>query len=1031
MDKRTLLRRFTIAGFIGFTLIVVAVFVRQERISEAARTYVDRAYEERNQIQRVFNRIRDIELGQRGYALSGDSSYLAPYFEALNGTADRSKGGVAETVHGHTNKTLWDEVEILFAYFHESPDQFGRARIVESLARQRVQFARMVIDARGRGDLDSLRVLIQSGEGKRIMDSTRNVVDEMTARQLVRLRAMRQQEHSNLRVNSVMLYTVIGLFYVAWLFSLRVASRSRHSRLRAERKLKASHSLLQAVIDSSTRGLFTTGTDGRVRIFNPAAERILGYSAAEVVGRKASDALRAIHDPGEIERRRQHLVERLGRPVHGLEIFQLAIDSTGMSDPSWTLVRKNGSTLLAALTINPLVGRDGMHYGNLIMFQDVTERRMLLRRLAESNAMFQAVLDGTYYAIFATDAAGRLTVFNAAAESMLGTKAADALGQDAMALLHDLKPEEVEARATRIHRKYGRHPEGIELFTLPLEDDHTLGQEWTFRHELTGLEIPLMLSVSEMKDDRGRVIGYVALARDITELRANERLKKEFISTVSHELRTPLTSIRGALGLVAGGAAGPLPEGAREMISIAHRNSERLVRIINDILDIDKIDAGSLKLYPQTVAAATFLSQAVESNAPYGGKHDIRFVLGEVPSVDIEVDPDRLMQVMSNLLSNATKFSKPGSEVFIEAKVLGGSLRVFVRDQGTGIPEEFRSRIFTKFAQAEGTDARRFEGTGLGLHITRKLIEAMGGMIDFESETGKGTTFFFDVPLVHSAASPVIAPSTVPDVVRATASASPAGDAPRVLICEDDPDVGTLLRVLLERAGLSAEVVRTLGEARAALAEGGFAALTLDLVLPDGSGVTLLRELRREPATRELPVIVISARAEEGRRELSGDAIGMIDWVTKPIDEACLQQALVGLNETVDGKPRVLHIEDDADFRQVLESSLGNAAEWTGAATLAEAEACLARGRYNLVVLDLDLPDGSGLVLLERLKSHPGGPVPVLILSASEADNGVHDQVEAVLVKSRLSEERIVDTILAQIRKAKPSDRGTMGRSSP
>ncbi len=1036
MDKRALLRRITITGFIGFTLVIVAVFVRQDRISAAARVYVERAYAERNQIQSVFNRLRDIELGQRGYALSGDSSYLAPYFEALYGNTERTRGGVPETVHGNTNSSLWDELRRLRDYFEDTPDQLEQVVLLEKLAHERIQFAESVITARSQDRMETLHDLVMSGVGKRIMDSTRSVVDDMMNRQMTRLHAMRAQESSNLRLNSSMLYIVVALFYLAWLFSLRVASRSRQSRLTAERELKASHSLMQAVIDSSTRGMFTTGLDGRIRIFNPAAERILGYSASEVVGRKASEALRHIHDPAEVERRRQHLVERLGRPVRGLEIFQLSRDSTGMPDPSWTLVRKNGSTLLSALTISPLIGRDGGQYGHLIMFQDVTERRMLLRRLAESNAMFQAVLDGAHYAIFATDASGRLTIFNAAAEAMLGMKAKHAIGKDVMDLLTDLNPEEVEARKTRVHRTYGRYPEGIELFTLPLEDDRTLGQEWTFKNDVTGHEIPLMLSVSEMKDERGRVIGYVALARDITELRANEKLKKEFISTVSHELRTPLTSIRGALGLVAGGAAGPLPDGVRDMLAIAHRNSERLVRIINDILDIDKIDSGNLTLYPKVVEAGSFLVQAIEANAPYGIKHSVRFLLRDAPSARIEVDPDRLMQVMSNLLSNAAKFSKPGSDVYVEASIRGGTYRISVRDQGTGIPENFRSRIFGKFAQAEGADSRRFEGTGLGLHITRKLVEAMGGAIDFESGDGTGTTFFFDVPLAKQAEAPP-AGDVEPAGENVTATAVPAaGDVPRILICEDDPDVGMLLRVLLERAGLQAQLARTLEEARNMLQAGDFAAMTLDLGLPDGSGLTLLRELRRNPETRELPVIVVSARADEGRRDLTGDAIGMIDWVTKPIDEDRLQQALGHALRRVDsgagdGKPRVLHIEDDADFRHVLESSLGDAAEWIGAATLAEAEAYLARGRYNLVVLDLDLPDGSGVVLLERLKNHPDGPVPILILSASETDNSVRDQVEAVLVKSRLSEERLVDTILAQIRKVNPSGPQTREKPAP
>jgi signal transduction histidine kinase/DNA-binding response OmpR family regulator len=558
----------------------------------------------------------------------------------------------------------------------------------------------------------------------------------------------------------------------------------------------------------------------------------------------------------------------------------------------------------------------------------------------------------------------------------------------------------------------------MELISLPLPDDGPFGQEWTHARP-DGSRITLAFSVYTLRDDNGRPNGVVALARDITQLKALERMKNEFISTVSHELRTPLTSIRGALGLVAGGATGALPEKAAELVTIAHRNSERLVHIINDILDIEKIESGRLAIHIQAVDAADILKQAVEANQAYAARYDVKLLVNEVPEdTRVLADPERLMQVVTNLLSNAAKFSPQGGEVWIGAAPRGSFLRISVRDFGAGIPVEFRNRIFEKFAQADGNDARRRDGTGLGLSITKKLVEAMQGFIDFETETGKGTVFHVDLPM---GAVPVAGGDDYQED-----GGSEATRPQRVLICEDDADVGALLRLLLERAGLAADVAGTLAEARASLrrrGDRGYAAVTLDLMLPDGSGLALLRELRRDPETRSLPVIVISARAEEGRRELNGDAIGMVDWMTKPIDE---QRLVDALHRAVGdaGRPRILHIEDDADFREVLARSLRDAAEWVGAATLREAEASLASGKFDLVVLDLDLPDGSGLSLLERLKTLPGGPVPVLILSASEMDNGIRKKVEAALVKSRLSEERIVQTILDQIRKVSRTQGG-------
>jgi DNA-binding response OmpR family regulator len=242
-----------------------------------------------------------------------------------------------------------------------------------------------------------------------------------------------------------------------------------------------------------------------------------------------------------------------------------------------------------------------------------------------------------------------------------------------------------------------------------------------------------------------------------------------------------------------------------------------------------------------------------------------------------------------------------------------------------------------------------------------------------------------------------------------------------ILVCEDDHDVGTLLKLILERAGFEVEVAHSLAEARVKLSQRAWAAMTLDLVLPDGNGVDFLRELRADPRHLKLPVVVLSARAEEGRHELNGEAIGMIDWMMKPIDEALLVRSLRGVVGGPGGdKPRILHVEDDADLRSILAGSLADRVEWVGAETLEEAEARLRTERFDLVVLDLDLPDGSGLDLLGRLNALTGAPIPVLILSASETEERVRDRVEATLVKSRMSEERIVQTVLSVIRKHSP-----------
>lgn len=237
-------------------------------------------------------------------------------------------------------------------------------------------------------------------------------------------------------------------------------------------------------------------------------------------------------------------------------------------------------------------------------------------------------------------------------------------------------------------------------------------------------------------------------ARLLAEHTKIDQLKSEFVSTVSHELRTPLTSIRGSLGLVLGGVSGEIPPAARKLLDIAHNNSERLVRLINDLLDIDKIASGKMDFDLQWHELLPLIEQSLETNAAYAANYGVRYVLLTwLPGIKVKVDYDRLLQVMANLLSNAAKYSPRDGVVAVSMQQHEDWVRVSVVDHGAGISDEFRKKIFQKFSQADSSDTRQKGGTGLGLAITRALIEKMGGEIDFESNPGKGTTFYFDLPL--------------------------------------------------------------------------------------------------------------------------------------------------------------------------------------------------------------------------------------------------------------------------------------------
>jgi PAS domain S-box-containing protein len=246
---------------------------------------------------------------------------------------------------------------------------------------------------------------------------------------------------------------------------------------------------------------------------------------------------------------------------------------------------------------------------------------------------------------------------------------------------------------------------------------------------------------------------YTAIVRDVTERTKLDRMKSEFVSVVSHELRTPLTSIRGALALLNTSAVGELPERARSMVSIGLQNCERLLRIINDILDMEKIESGKIDFAYKLIETDAFLDAVVLENRTILDQFKLSLeMVNEAPGTVIRGDAGRLMQAMANLCSNAAKYSPEGGTIKLGATMQGKSLRIWVKDEGPGIPQAFRDRIFQKFSQADGSDTRQKGGTGLGLSITKMIVERHGGTISFETEQGRGTTFYFDLPLYDARA---------------------------------------------------------------------------------------------------------------------------------------------------------------------------------------------------------------------------------------------------------------------------------------
>lgn len=606
-----------------------------------------------------------------------------------------------------------------------------------------------------------------------------------------------------------------------------------------------------------------------------------------------------------------------------------------------------------------------------LVWRYLATRGALLERLEAAAARHAATLDSAFDAIITLNPSGSIETLNPAAERMFGWRAQDLVRRD-VGVLIDLADNGEGSFLDRLGASQGALADGL---LRELNGKRRDGQAFAADVALGAMDLPT-----------GRHV--VAVVRDITERRRVAEMKDAFVSTVSHELRTPLTSIAGSLGLLAGGAGGELPDKAARLIGIAHSNSQRLVRLINDILDVEKLESGKLIMAMSPLDLREIASRSIEGVRGYADQLGVSLSLGEGDPAPVRGDADRLIQVVTNLLSNAAKFSPAGGEVAVTVNPEARIARLSVIDHGPGIPDEFRARIFGKFAQADSTDTRAKGGTGLGLAIAREIAERHGGRLWFESAEGDGATFHLDLPL------------DLPE---------PAGGrgVGRILICEDDPDAARVLAEMVAQEGYDADVAATARDALTMARAGRYALGLVDLHLPDADGVSLIRALKAGEDTRAMPVIVVSGDVARGK--VRGRSLEVADWMEKPVDPSRLRLAVQALARA-DAKPFVLHVDDDRDILEVTRQAL-TSVEVRGVESLAEAREALRDRRPDLVILDLGLPDGHGLDLLPELTDEEGRTIPVVIYSAQDTDRQAAPAVQAVLTKSRMSLTQLARTV--------------------
>jgi PAS domain S-box-containing protein len=605
----------------------------------------------------------------------------------------------------------------------------------------------------------------------------------------------------------------------------------------------------------------------------------------------------------------------------------------------------------------------------------------------------EILLDSVADGIFGVDKRGMVSFANPAAARLLGTTAADLTGKAVHELLHGAS------------EKGPRCAEDCPLRRATGHQMPVAGEDAIYRSD--GSSFPAEYALTPIME-QGRFSGSVLSFRDISQRYALDKLKDEFISTVSHELRTPLTSIRGALGLLSSGILGEVNDKAANLLRIALTNSDRLVRLINDILDLERIQSGREPLTFRPVHLGDIVRQAIEGMQPVAEAAGVQLI-HDATQVEIAADPDRLLQVLTNLLSNAVKFSPPNSTISVMLRPGVSGVTLSVIDHGRGIPADKLEAIFGRFQQVDASDSRQKGGSGLGLAICRTIVLQHSGRIWAERNPVRGSTFRVFLPY-QPAITPAAPSKSDHELGHGT-----------VLLADANAKERPMIAAQLSRHGY--RVVETSNvEQTLVAAHAGVEAILLDTTLDGMNGWEILPLLRRVAPEARTPVVLLSVANQQSAANLPADAEGVL---TKPLEEDALLGELARVLSVPGEKARILIVEDDVDLAHVIGALFTRDGIEVELAHTRQAalDACFAF-QPNLMVLDIGLPDGDGFNVVDWLRQHETlAGMPLVVYSGRQLTPAERRQLTLgpthFLTKARVQPQQLETLILTMLRSSR------------
>ncbi|MCD2164119.1 response regulator [Comamonas koreensis] len=995
-------------------LVIAIVNVYSADVRTRAVTSIGRMTAAMRQLNEFSSTLKDAETGQRGFLLTGDPAYLGPYRRAQNALEGQLRG--------------------LAASNDNAPLRQERVQAIDALAHQKLAELETTIDLKQAGRGDEALALVRTDKGKQVMDNLNNEVADLYLLQNNELDLRRRAWEQAATTSTYISWGGSAVMLLLVLASAAVSMREFRTKAR------------QAWVADGLAGLNQT-LQGDHRLEEVGA-RALDFLATYLGARVGAGYARHGMDD------RYQLFGGYALPQDALQAHLLA--GEGLAGQ----VLRNGKLLKVG----------GLNQSHLKITSSMGESQPLELVLAP------AVENGKVHALLELGFArpviqpeldlleGASSILAVAVRSALDRSRLENLLEETRQQAEELTVQQEEMRAS--NEELEQQSQALQRSQAQMEQQ---------QQELEQTNVYLEEQTQKLEHQREQLLrAKDALTDKARELEVASQYKSEFLANMSHELRTPLNSTLILAKLLGDNKPGNLTGEQVKYAQTIYAAGNDLLALINDILDLAKIEAGQATVVLEPVNLSTAMQSLIEPLRPLAQQKGLALTCHIAPGVPAhaQTDGQRLGQILKNLLSNAIKFTDRGSVNLQLSQSQPGTLTFAVHDTGIGIPEHQQQLIFEAFQQADGSTHRKYGGTGLGLSIARDLAQLLGGQITVQSTPGQGSVFSFHMPLVQAAApvaevpmapkaadalravqpapltSPVktIAPAAAPRAMApmqpntavatadaATATATEAAalataataaatelELPTIiqgrhlLVVEDDPRFADILQELAREMDFSCQVARNAADGIAAAVQFLPNAIVLDINLPDFSGLGVLDQLKRNPSTRHIPVHIVSV-ADYSQEALVRGALG---YALKPVQREELAQALQRLEaKFTQNMHRVLLVEDDERQRDSVHSLLGNSdVDVVCAATATQALEYLAQGTYDCMIMDLNLPDMSGFALLERMSEQDGVSFPPVIVYTGRAlsrdeETQLRRFSHSIIIKDARSPERLLDEV--------------------